>query len=139
MKPKWAVVLLVVSLLGNSVELGLYARAEYLSRRQTDRFNHWVQTGAPQWHRWVVVDSFAPEMRRLQNRVYRWQAELDWQDYQQPTDSATDRLALDSVASLTRQQYDLMYRSRQALPGVNDERLRRRMEKRWHVQMGLDD
>ena len=139
MRPKWLLPLLAVSLAANLVELGLYARAEWRSRREMDRFNHWVQTSAPQWHRRVVVDSFEPRMRRLNDRLERWQAEVTWQDWQQAPDSATSRLALDSIASLTRQKYHLLYQSRRALPGVKDEKLRQRMEKRWRMQMGLGD
>lgn len=139
MKPKWVVALFVVSLAGNLVELGLYARAEYRRRREMDRFYQWVQTGAPQWHQRVVVDSFEPELRRLHSRMNRWATELQWQDWQNEPDSAVDRLALDSIGSIARQQYELLYQSRRALPGVKDEKLRQRMEKRWRMQMGLDD
>ncbi len=139
MRPKWLLPLLLVSLAANLVELGLYARAEWQRRRERDRFFHWVQTSAPQWRKRVVVASFEPEMTRLDRRIRRWTAELRWQDWQQPPDSAMDRNALDSIASLTRQQYDLMYRSRRALDGVKDEKLRQRMEARWRMQMGLDN
>lgn len=139
MRPKWLLPLLLVSLAANLVELGLYARSEYRRRRYWGSFFHWVQTGAPQWHRRVVVAGFEPEMTRLESRIDRWTAELSWQDYQQPPDSAMDRIALDSIASLTRQKYHLLYQSRRALAGVKDEKLRQRMEERWRMQMGLDD
>jgi hypothetical protein len=137
MRPKWLLPLLLVSLAANLVELGLYARAEWQRRRERDRFFHWVQTSAPQWRKRVVVDSFEPRMRRLNDRLERWQAELGWQDWQQAPDSAMDRQVLDSITSLTRQQYELLYKSRRALPGVKDEKLRQRMEARWRIQMGL--
>jgi hypothetical protein len=78
-------------------------------------------------------------MRALERRQIRWESELDWQDYQNPPDSAIDRSALDSVASITRQMYKLMYESRRALPAVEDPNLRKRMEKRWRGQMGIGD
>jgi len=139
MRPKWLLALLVVSLAANLVELGLYAQSEYRHRRYWDRFNQWVQTDAPQWHRRVVVASFEPEMRRIERRAFLWQAEMDMQDYQESPDSARDRQVLDSIASLVRQRYYLLYQSRQALPKVEDEKLRQRMEERWRVQMGLDN
>ena len=139
MRPKWLLPLLVVSLAANLVELGLYVRAEWQRRRERDRFFHWIQTSAPQWRHRVVVDSFEPRMRRLNDRLERWQAELSWQDWQQEPDSVMSRLALDSVASLTRQQYHLLYQSRRALDGVTDEKRRQRMEERWRVMMGLDN
>ena len=127
MRPKWLIPLLVVSLAANLVELGLYGRAEWQRRRYWGRFFHWVQTDAPKWHQRVVVDSFESEMRRLESRALRWKAELSRQNYLPQPDSAMDQLALDSVASITRQQYDLMYRSRRALPGIRDQKLRQRM------------
>ena len=139
MRPKWLIPLLVVSLAANLVELGLYGRAEWQRRRYWGRFFHWVQTDAPKWHQRVVVDSFESEMRRLESRALRWKAELSWQDCEQPPDSVMDRLALDSIVDLTRQEYYLLYQSRQALPGVKDEKLRQRMEKRWRMQMGIAD
>ena len=139
MRPRWLLALLAVSLAANLAEVGLYARAQWQRRRYWDQFNHWVQTDAPQWHRRVVVAGFEPEMKRLERRAYRWQAEMDAQDYREPPDSALDRQVLDSIASLTRQRYYLLYQSRQALPRVKDEKLRQRMEERWRVQMGLDN
>jgi len=138
-KPKWLALLLVVSLAANLVEVGLYVRAEWRRRREMDRFFRWVQTGAAQWHLRVVVESFVPEMRWLEGRALRWKAELNRQNYLPQPDSARDRLALDSIASTARQQYDLLYRSRRALPSIKDHKLRQRMEKRWRMQMGLDD
>jgi hypothetical protein len=131
--------LLVVSLAGNAVELGLYARAEWQRHREMGKFFKWVQSGAVQWNPRVVVSEFEPRMRVLERREDRWASELHWQDYQQPPDSAIDRLALDSVASITRQMYELMYESRRALPAVSDPKLRLRMEKRWREQMGIGD
>jgi hypothetical protein len=78
-------------------------------------------------------------MQALKQRQHRWESELHWQDYQNPPDTAIDRLALDSVASITRQMYKLMYESRRALPAVADSNLRKRMEKRWREQMGIGD
>jgi len=139
MRPRWLLALLAVSLAANLVELGLYGRAEWRRRREMDRFFRRVQTGASQWRQRVVVDSFEPRMRRLEDQIDRWKTELSWQDYQPQPDSAMDRQALDSIASLTRQEYYLLYQSRRALPAVKDEKLRRRMEKRWRGQMSLDD
>ena len=137
MKPKWVLVLLIVSLAGNAVELGLYARAEWKRNRETQKFNAMVQSGANQWTQRVVVREFEPRMQVLEQRENRWATELEWQDYQQPPDSAIDRQALDSVASNTRQEYLLMYQSRRALPSVEDGGLRQRMERRWRGQMGI--
>jgi hypothetical protein len=139
MKPKWVMVLLVVSLVGNALELSLYARAEWRRHRESQEFGEWVQSGAVTWHPKVVVREFEPRMRALERRQIRWESELDWQDYQNPPDSAIDRSALDSVASITRQMYKLMYESRRALPAVADPNLRKRMEKRWREQMGIGD
>ena len=137
MKPKWVLVLLIVSLVGNAIELGLYARAEWKRNRETQKFNAMVQSGANQWTQRVVVREFEPRMQVLEQRENRWATELEWQDYQQPPDSAIDRQALDSVASITRQEYLLMYQSRWALPSVEDAGLRQRMERRWRGQMGI--
>ena len=137
MKPKWVLVLLIVSLAGNVVELGLYARAEWKRNRDMQKFFKWVQSGAEQWTQRVVVKEFEPRMQVLERRETRWATELEWQDYQQPPDSSIDRQALDSVASITRQEYLLMYQSRRALLSVEDPGLRQRMERRWRGQMGL--
>jgi len=137
MKPKWVMVLLVVSLVGNALELGLYARAEWQRHRYWQKFFGWVQSGAETWTMRVVVKEFEPRMQVLERRETRWVEELEWQDYQQPPDSSIDRQALDSVASITRQKYELLYQSRRALSAVEDPKLRTRMEKRWRGQMGL--
>ena len=139
MRPRWVVVLLILSLAGNAVELGLYARAKWKQQRQMDRFYKWVQTNAAQWNPRVVVQSFEPKMKMLEQRQDRWAVELQWQDYQQPPDTAIDRIALDSVASITRQEFQVIYESRRALPQVEDARLRKRLERRWRQQMGLGD
>ena len=139
MKPKWVMVLLVVSLVGNTLELGLYARAEWRRHQEMQKFSKWVQSGAVTWHPKVVVREFEPRMQALKRRQLRWESELHWQGYQNPPDTAIDRLALDSVASITRQIYKLMYESRRALPAVADSNLRKRMEKRWRGQMGIGD
>jgi len=139
MKPKWVMVLLVVSLVGNALELGLYARAEWRRHREMGKFFKWVQFAAVQWNQRVVVPDFEPRMQALKRRQIRWESELSWQDYQNPPDTAIDRLALDSAASITRQMYKLMYESRRALPAVADPNLRKRMEKRWREQMGIGD
>ena len=137
MKPKWVLVLLVASLVGNALELGLYARTEWRRYRDTQRFFKSVQSGAAQWNSRVVVKEFEPRMRALEQREDRWATELQWQDYQQQPDPAIDRQALDSVASITRQEFELLYLSRRALPAVEDAKLRRRMERRWREQMGI--
>ena len=137
MKPKWVLVLLIVSLVGNAVELGLYARAQWQRHRYWQEFFGWVQSRAETWTLRVVVKEFEPRMQMLESRENRWSSELQWQDYQQPPDSSIDRQALDSIASITRQKYLLMYQSRRALPGVEDAGLRQRMERRWRGQMGL--
>jgi len=139
MRPKWVVVLLVVSLVGNALELGLYARAEWRRHQESQKFGEWVQSGAVTWHPKVVVREFEPRMRALEQRENRWATELQWQDYQQPPDPAIVRLALDSVASITRQKFELLYQSRRALPGVEDAKPRQRMERRWREQMGIGD
>ena len=138
MRPKWVAVLLVVSLVGNALELSLYARAEWRSHQESQKFGEWVQSGAVTWNPKVVVSEFEPRMQALERREDRWASELNWQDYQNPPDSAIDRSALDSVASITRQMYKLMYESRRALPSVEDPRLRTRMERRWREQMVID-
>jgi len=137
MKPKWVMALLVASLVGNALELGLYARAEWRRHQESQKFGEWVQKNAVQWNRRVVVPDFEPRMQALKRRQIRWESELQWQDYQNRPDTAIDRLALDSVASITRQMYKLMYESRRALPSVEDAGLRQRMERRWREQMGL--
>jgi hypothetical protein len=139
MKPKWVTVLLVVSLVGNALELGLYARAEWRRHQESQKFGEWVQSGAVTWNPKVVVREFEPRMQALEQRENRWATELGWQDYQQPPDSAIDRLALDSVASITRQEYELLYESRRALSSVEDPKLRTRMERRWRGQMGIEN
>jgi hypothetical protein len=139
MKPKWVTVLLVVSLVGNALELGLYARAEWRRHQESQKFGEWVQSGAVTWNPKVVVREFEPRMQALEQRENRWATELGWQDYQQPPDSAIDRLALDSVASITRQEYELLYESRRALSAVEDPKLRTRMERRWRGQMGIEN
>ena len=85
----------------------------------------------------MVVGEFEPRMQALKQRENRWRTELYWQDYQQQPDSAVVRLALDSVASITRQTYELLYQSCRALSAVEDSKLRTRMERRWREQMGL--
>ena len=137
MRPKWVVVLLVVSLVGNALELSLYARAEWRRHRESEKFGKWVQSGAVTWNPKVVVREFEPRMEALKQRKNRWQMELYWQSLQNPPDSAVVRLALDSGASITRQKYELLYQSCRALPAVEDPKLRKRMEKRWREQMGL--
>ncbi len=139
MKPKWVLVLLVVSLVGNALELGLYARAKWQRQRYMQKSFKSVQSGAGRWTQRVVVPDFEPRMQALKLRQIRWRSELHWQDYQNPPDTAIDRLALDSVASITRQIYKLMYESRRALPLVEDPKLRARMERRWRGQMGIEN
>ena len=138
MRPKWVAVLLVVSLVGNALELGLYARAEWRRNQESQKFGEWVQSRAVSWNPKVVVKEFEPRMQALEQRENRWVAELQWQDYQDPPDSAIEKAALDSVASITRQKHELLYQSRRALPSVEDPRLRTRMERRWREQMGID-
>ena len=137
MKPKWVTVLLVVSLVGNALELGLYARAEWRRHQESQKFGEWVQSLAVSKNPKVVVKEFEPRMQALERRRTRWTTELEWQDYQQQPDSAIDKAALDSVASITRQKYELLYQSRRALSAVDDPKLRTRMERRWREQMGL--
>lgn len=139
MKPKWITVLLVVSLVGNALELGLYARAKWQRHRAREKFYQSVQSRAGQWTQRVVVPDFEPRMQALKLRQIRWESELHWQDYQNPPDTAIDRSALDSVASITRQKYELLYQSRRALPAVEDAKLRQRMERRWREQMGIEN
>ena len=139
MRPKWVTVLLVVSLVGNALELSLYARAEWRSHQESQKFGEWVQSGAVTWNPKVVVREFEPRMQALERREDRWASELNWQDYQNPPDSAIDKAALDSVASITRQKYELLYESRRALSAVEDPKLRARMERRWREQMGISD
>jgi hypothetical protein len=137
MRPKWVVVLLVVSLVGNALELSLYARAEWRRHQESQKFGKFVESLAVSRYPRVVVGEFEPRMQALKQRKIRWETELQWQDYQQQPDSAVARLALDSVASITRQKFELLYQSRRALPAVEDPGLRKRMEKRWREQMGL--
>ena len=140
MKPKWVMVLLVVSLVGNALELGLYARAKWQRQRYMQKFYAWVQSGAAgAWNPRVVVKEFEPRMKMLESRENRWSSELQWQDYQQSPDSSMDRQALESIASITRQEYLLIYQSRRALPTVADSNLRKRMERRWREQMGIEN
>jgi hypothetical protein len=139
MKPKWVTVLLVVSLVGNALELSLYARAEWRRHQESQKFGEWVQSGAVTWNPKVVVREFEPRMQALEQRENRWATELGWQDFQEPPDSSIDRQALDSIASITRQKYELLYQSRRALPLVEDAKLRQRMERRWRGQMGLPE
>jgi hypothetical protein len=139
MKPRWLAVLLVVSLAGNAVELALYARSKWRSYRWSQRFNNWVAAGAAVWNPHAVVPEFEPQVRELGRREDRWSVELEWQDYQTQPDTQIDRIALDSVASITRQRYELLYQSRRALSLVHDARLRSRMERRWRQQMGIGD
>ena len=137
MKPKWVTVLLVVSLVGNALELSLYARAEWRSHQESQKFGEWVQSLAVSKNPKVVVKEFEPRMQALEQRKNRWATELQWQDYQNLPDSAIDKAALDSIARITRQKYELLYLSRRALPSVEDAKLRQRMERRWRGQMGL--
>lgn len=139
MKPRWARILLIVSLVGNAVELGLYVRAEWKRNRDMQKSNAQVQSGVGQWTLGVVVKEFEPQMKMLDRRADRWSSELHWQDFQEPPDSAIDRQALDSIASITRQEYLLIYESGRAMPGIEDAGLRRRMERRWRGQMGLPE
>jgi hypothetical protein len=133
------VVLLVVSLVGNALELSLYARAEWRSHQEGEKFGKFVESLAVSKNPKVVVKEFEPRMQALKQRENRWETELYWQDYQQQPDSAIDKAALDSVASIARQKYELLYQSRRALPAVEDAQLRRRMEKRWRQQMGIGE
>ena len=137
MRPKWVVVLLVVSLVGNTLELSLYARAEWRSHQEEEKAVWHVEPVAVSRYPRVVVGEFEPRMQALKQRENRWRTELYWQDYQQQPDSAIDKAALDSVASIARQKYELLYQSRRALPSVEDAKLRQRMEERWRGQMGL--
>jgi len=137
MKPKWAVYLLVVSLLGNAVVLGLYAWRPWSHRRS--RTYPWVPTYVSQYNPRVVVQSFEPKMRVMEQREGRWTLEFWYQYYQQPPDTVMDRIALDSITSITRQAFELIYQSRRALPQIENAGLRKRMEKCWRQQMGLDD
>jgi len=139
MRPKWVVVLLVVSLVGNALELGLYARAEWRRHQESQKFNKFVESLAVARYPRVVVGEFEPRMAALEQRENRWAAELDWQSFRNPPDSAIAKAALDSVASITRQEYELLYESRRAVSAVEDPKLRTRMEKRWREQMGLGD
>ena len=139
MRPKWVVVLLVVSLVGNALELSLYARAEWRSHQESQKFGEWVQSLAVSKNPKVVVKEFEPRMQALKQRENRWETELYWQDYQQQPDSAIDKAALDSVASIARQKYELLYQSRRALSAVDDPKLRTRMERRWRQQMGIGE
>ncbi len=138
MRPKWVVVLLVVSLVGNALELGLYARAEWRSHQESQKFGKFVESLAASRYPRVVVGEFEPRMQALEQRENRWEAELDWQSFQNPPDSAIEKATLDSVASITRQKYELLYESRRAVSAVEDPKLRTRMEKRWRKQMGID-
>jgi hypothetical protein len=137
MRPKWVVVLLVVSLVGNALELSLYARAEWRSHQEEEKAVWHVEPVAVSRYPRVVVGEFEPRMQALEQRKTRWEAELDWQSFQNPPDSAVVRLTLDSEASITRQKYELLYESRRALSVVEDPKLRTRMERRWREQMGL--
>ena len=137
MRPKWVVVLLVVSLVGNALELSLYARAEWRSHQEEEKAVWHVEPVAVSRYPRVVVGEFEPRMQALEQRENRWEAELDWQSFQNPPDSAIEKAVLDSVASITRQKYELLYQSCRALPAVEDPKLRKRMEKRWREQMGL--
>ena len=137
MRPKWVVVLLVVSLVGNALELSLYARAKWRRYQEEEKAVVHAEPVAVSRYPRVVVGEFEPRMQALKQREIRWEAELDWQSFQNPPDSAIDKAALDSVASITRQKYELLYQSRRALPAVADSNLRQRMEKRWRGQMGL--
>jgi hypothetical protein len=137
MKPRWLTILLVVSLAGNAVELGLYAWSKWRRFAESQEFFKRVQVGAQMWTLRVVVKDFEPQMRILDQRKERWNMELQWQDYQAQPDTQIDRIALDSIASITRQEYKLTYDSRRALPSVPDAKLRARMEKRWRGQMGI--
>jgi len=139
MRPKWVVVLLVVSLVGNALELSLYARAEWRSHQESQKFGEWVQSLAVSKNPKVVVKEFEPRMQALEQRKNRWETELQWQDFQQQPDSAIDKAALDSVASIARQKYELLYQSRRALSAVDDPKLRTRMERRWRQQMGIGE
>jgi hypothetical protein len=87
----------------------------------------------------VVVQSFEPRMRMLEQHESRWMLEFRYQYYRQPPDSALDRMTLDSLTSITRQAFELIYQSRRALPQIENAGLRRLMEKRWRQQMGIGD
>jgi hypothetical protein len=139
MRPKWVTVLLVVSLVGNALELSLYARAEWRSHQEEEKAVVHVESVAVSRYPRVVVGEFEPRMQALEQRKIRWEAELDWQSFQNSPDSAVVRLTLDSEASITRQKYELLYQSCRALPTVEDAKLRARMERRWRQQMGIDD
>jgi hypothetical protein len=139
MRPKWVVVLLVVSLVGNALELSLYARAEWRSHQEEEKAVGHVEPVAVSRYPRVVVGEFEPRMQALEQRKIRWETELYWQSLQNSPDSAVVRLALDSVASITRQKFELLYESRRAVSAVEDPKLRARMERRWREQMGIGD
>jgi hypothetical protein len=139
MRPKWAVVLLLVSLLGNVAELARYGVRMRIVREPVNGSYRWVRANVSRYGPQVVVESFEPKMRLLERRKHRWTVESRYQSYQQPPDTAIDRITLDSVASITRQAFELIHQSRRALPQTEDAGLRKRMEKRWRQQMGIGD
>ncbi|HTW92550.1 MAG TPA: hypothetical protein VMH22_12695 [bacterium] len=142
MKPKWAVNLLVLSLLGNVVVLGWYGWHFWSGALKNPRYSpyQWIPDYVWRGGRGVVVRSFEPKMQTLWQRKKRWMLESRYQDFQEPPDTAMDRIALDSEASIARQAFKLIYQSRRTLPQSRDiGPLKRIMEKRWRQQMGLDD
>jgi hypothetical protein len=137
MKRRWLYLLLAVSLAGNAVELGVFAfrkRLYWWSKPET----YDIGGSAARWHLRAMVDSYQQRIDSMRHELTQLHLRLDWQSYQEQPDTAQVERTLDSVATLRREIYRLLLRSRLELAGVADKKARARMERRWRQQMGLD-
>lgn len=135
MKHKLVYILLFASLAGNAVEGGIPTARWFARVMRSDqplpepRGTLWNYVLAPdcEWrfdsldHEIVLVD------RRIDSLIRA-----------DASDSLFVEAALDRYADLYRQQYELMFQGLRTALRTTDAAVRRKTERRWRMQMGLE-
>jgi hypothetical protein len=134
MKPKWLVVLLVVSLAANVAELVVWGVGYVRRRIESQRFGEWVQAGAPRWNMGPLLNTYRPawdSLGRLYSVVNDELESLSALDTVRMAD-VVGRLARLDVA-MTR----VAFQSAQALHRPENAAVRAAKLRRWRGMTGL--
>jgi len=138
MRQKWLLVLLVLSLGANAVALGFYFRKTRQSARQWESD---VRTGAryaARSHR-LLTGAFLDEQLRLRRARVAARAELARNICADEVESTQLAAAVDSLARLSRANWELQFRFVQEALRSGDSLTRERVRRQWHTVTNCPD
>lgn len=134
MKPRWLVVLLVLSLAANLAELVWFGVGFVRRRVELQRFFGWVQTGAPRWHMRPLLDSYQPAWDSLGHLYSAVDDELEGLSV---LDTVRMADVLGRLARLDVAMTRVVFQSAQALHRPENAAVRAAKLQRWRGMTGL--